>query len=140
MSVCVSSIRDNLRATYPDDFFCVSKCTPPGGACWYYGTILIEAQLKDGDWLRVYRLAKSSGHRIDNNEVKQKALPFVIDTKHITNEEKRRDQLRDSLKSVFPQHHVNIFIFDRKWESAYTNKGHASFSGEYGSLVSIILT
>ncbi|CAF1459899.1 unnamed protein product, partial [Rotaria sordida] len=55
--------------------------TPPGGSSSFYGNELLDVQLQDGDWLKIYKLSESSGSTLNDNEVRRKALPFVYDTR-----------------------------------------------------------
>ena len=141
MGDSVDDIINNFKETYPSDAFVVCKFKSPGGASSYDGTCLVDLKLNNDDWLYIYKLTSSSGPTISENDVKAKAFPFVYDTKSETSSEKRRDSLRDSLKTVFPEHNVNIFIFGSTWEAHRANcKGRAYFTKEYGSTVYIVLS
>lgn len=135
-----SEIYDNLIKAYPSDYFVVYKFTAPGGASHYSGTQLFDLKVSDGDWVQAYKLNASSGPSLTAEEVKQKAFPFVYDTKGITDNGNRRDKLRDNLKSMFPNHNVTVFIFGHSWTRTGRSKGATSFKNEYGSDVDIILT
>lgn len=140
MSDTVTDILETFRVIYPNNLFYVCKCTAPGGGSWYSGQKILLVQLKDGDWLAVHRLTKSWGLPMSNKDVEQKVLPFIADTKDITDSETRCNQLHDDLTSVFPDHHVNIFIYEDSWQNAYYSKGSATFTNEYGSDVCIVLS
>ncbi|CAF1036747.1 unnamed protein product [Rotaria sordida] len=140
MTVSAARLRNIFQTAYPNDYFYVCKFTAPGGSSSYEGQILLNVQLGDQDWLRVYKLSKSSGLPVNTDDIKRKAFPFVFDTKGITNNEKRRDRIRNSLRSVFPHHHIHVIIYNDAWESASSAKGSASFMNEYGSDVCVILS
>ncbi|CAF2786702.1 unnamed protein product [Rotaria sp. Silwood2] len=140
MPSTTARIRDNLETAYPNDIFFVCKFAAPGGASSYEGQVLLNQQLEDGDWLRIYKLSKSSGPMMNNVIVKHIAFPFVYDTKGIINNEARREILHHSLKTLFPHHNVNVIIFNEPWESASCAKGCVSFINEYGSDVCVILS
>ncbi|CAF1055542.1 unnamed protein product [Rotaria sordida] len=136
----IECILDNFKATYPNDSFYVCKYKAPGGTSFYHGKKLLEIQLKDQDWLTVHKLVRSLGTNVNDNEVKQKALPIINDTIKITNYETRCDRICDNLKMIFPNHHVNVFIYGNDWQCAYHSKGKASFKKDYGSDVFIVLS
>lgn len=140
MSVTAKGIRDQFHETYPSDYFYVCKFTAPGGVCGYNGNNLLDAQLDDEDWLQVYKLMESSGSKLNDDEIRQKALPFVYDTKDITDGEMRRDRLREDLKMVFPEHNVNVFLYKNKWSYASWSKGCFAFLNAYGLDVVIVLS
>lgn len=139
MNFSALSIRDSFKAAYPNDSFYVSKYKAPGGASSYHGEKLLDIQLKDDYWVRVYKLSESSGPILNDDIVKQIAYPFVHDTKGITNIDVRRDQLRDTLKSIFPDHNVNVFVYGSSWQNSHHNKGSAIFTNECRSDVCIVL-
>ncbi|CAF4183596.1 unnamed protein product, partial [Rotaria sordida] len=95
MTITPESILDSFRTIYPDDSFYICKFTPPGGSSSFYGNELLDVQLQDGDWLKIYKLSESSGSTLNDNEVRRKALPFVYDTRRVTDDETRRDRLHD---------------------------------------------
>ncbi len=131
---------ENYKKAYPSDTFVVHKYTSPGGCGLYRGHHLLRIQLVDNDWLDVYKLKQSSGSVLNSDEIKSKAFPFIFDTKGQTDNAKRRDSLNDSLKNLFPNYNVNVFIFEKQWSESMSNiKGSASFTNEYGSDVHIIL-
>ena len=141
MGDSVDDIINKFKETYPSDAFVVCKFTAPGGTSSYHGTCLADLKLNNDDWLHIYKLTSSSEPTISDNDVKAKAFPFVYDTKSETSSEKRRDSLRDSLKTVFPEHNVNVFIFGRSWNAnARNHKAHTWFTKEYGSDVYIVLS
>ena len=141
MSSSTENIINNFTEAYPSDIIVVQKYKAPGSCHSMYGTLLVRIQLKDDDWLRIYKLTSSSGHIISESAIKAKAFPFVYDTKSETDIEKRRDSLSASLKTVFPQHNVNIFIFCSTWQADWKNcKGATRFMKEYGSDVLIVLS
>lgn len=141
MSDSVTDIINNFTEKYPSDAFMVCRYAGGGGASSYHGTRLVHIQLKDSDWLGIYKLTSSSGPVISDSDVKAKAFPFIYDTKSQTDMVKRRDSLRDSLKAVFPQHNVNVFLFVPPWNANSRNhKAHAWFIKEYGSSAYIVLS
>ena len=140
MPVNLANIRDNLKEAFPDAIFYVCKYTLPGGTCSYYGKKLLRIQLDDGDWLDVYKLSDSSGYNMNDDVVKQKAFPFVYDTRNITDSEIRRDRLGAHLKNIFPDHNVNVFIYGNVFENAYHSRGNACFRNGYGSSVTVVLS
>jgi len=141
MGDSVEDIINNFTKAYPSDAFVVCKFAGGGGASSPCGTHLVRVQLKDNDWLDIYKLTSSSGPTINDSDVKAKAFTFIYDTKSETDSEKRRDSLRDSLKTVFPEHNVNVFIFVPPWNAnARNHKAHAWFIKEYGSAVYIVLS
>ncbi len=72
---------------------------------------------------------------------KLKHFLFVYDTKSETDDVKRHDSLRDSLKNIFPNHYINVFIYHKRWTRSHTNiKDAAYFTKEYGSDVDIVLS
>ena len=141
MSVNTEDIINDFTAAYPSNAFMVLKFKIPGGCSWHCGFPLLRVQLQDDDYLDIYKLSSSSGPVLSDNDVKAKALPFVYDTKSETSSEKRRDSLCDSLKTVFPQHNVNIFIFGSTWQANWKNcKGATRFMKEYGTDVLVVLS
>jgi len=140
MALTVAKIAENLEEAYPEDSFLVYKFIAPGGACWFHGNKLVDVKLDDGDLLRIYKLSTSSGSSMKSDEIKAKAFPFIYETKGETDNTRRRDKLRDSLKNVFPNHHVNVFILYPPWNRNHWNvKGTTSFKDEFGSHVDIVL-
>ena len=140
MTVSPVNIRDSFSAAFPSATIYVCKYRAPGGACSFYGNQLLHVKLDDGDWLTVYKLSDSSGYNMNGGVVKQKAFPFVYDTRNITDSEIRRNRLRDHLKNIFPDHNVNVFIYGNVFENAYHSKGKACFSNGYGSRVMVVLS
>ncbi len=140
MSVIADNIMENYKKAYPSDTFVVHKFTAPGGCGWRHGYQLLRIQLVDNDWLDVYKLIQSSGSVLNSDDIKTKAFAFIYDTKDQTDDEKRRESLYDSLKNVFPNHYVNVFIFTKQWSWNVNNsKGSVSFTDKYGSDVHIVL-
>ncbi|CAF4955824.1 unnamed protein product [Rotaria sp. Silwood1] len=113
MCANIEYILGNFKATYPNDSFYVCKYKAP---------------------------VRSSSANINDNEVKEKILSIINDTIKITNYETRCDRICDSLKMIFPKHHVNVFIYGNDWQCAHHSKGKASFKKDYGSDVFIILS
>lgn len=140
MAINIQHIRNSFKAACPEGLFYVCKHAKPGGSGSYYGKYLLELELKDEDWLIVYQLSRSSGSIMDDNEVRQKVFPFIDNTRTILDITVRRDLLRDALKYVFPNHNVNIFIYEKDWQNAYYGKGSASFIDECGLDVCIVLS
>ncbi len=73
---------------------------------------------------------------------KLKHFPLFMIQKNETNVvKKRRDKLRNSLKNIFPNHNVNVFIFIKGWRCIATNsKGAVYLTKHYGSNVDIVLS
>ncbi|CAF1430642.1 unnamed protein product [Rotaria sp. Silwood1] len=140
MPVTAESITGNFQKAYPNDALYVCKFRTSGGYGLFYGTQLLNVQLENKDWLTVFKLEKSSAVSIDDDIVKQKAFPFVYDTKGIIDNEARCVRLRNSLKTVFSNHYVNIFIYNEAWEYNGLASGFAEFRNEYGSDVCIVLS
>jgi len=140
MNVTTENIIQNYKKAYPSDTFLVYKYSAPGGYGWCYGVLLLQVQLNDHDWLEVYKLSSTSAPVINSDRLKAKAFPFIYDTKNQTDVKQRRISLRDSLKNIFPEHDVNVFIFPSDWSYSVTNcKGSVSFIKEYGYDVHIVL-
>jgi hypothetical protein len=140
MAVTARSIFDNFSKAHPEDSILVYKFTTPGGASYYFGTQLLNINLGGSEWLRAYKLSESHGFYMNSDVIKSKAFPFVYDTRSITDSERRRTVLRDSLKNIFPNHYVNVFIFDGAWSRNNLSKGAVAFMNEYGSDVDIVLS
>ncbi|CAM4808231.1 unnamed protein product [Rotaria magnacalcarata] len=121
-----AEIRDNYKKANPDDSVLVYKFAAPGGCGNYHGTLLSHVKLDDGEWLKVIKLQKSNGSNLNEDEIRTKALPFIYDTKDEKESEKRRDRLKNSLRDVFPDHHVSIHIFSGAWSrsSSRVRIGH----------------
>ena len=77
---------------------------------------------------------------MNSDIIKAKAFPFVYDTRSITNDSIRRDRLFASLANIFPDHNVNVFIFNNTWSRSCCSKGSAAFKNEYGSTIDIVLS
>lgn len=140
-SVTATSIHENFHKAFPNDIILVHKYNTPGGTGSFYGNQLLKVQLEDRDWLRVYKLSKSSRPVMNSAEIKRRAFPFVYDTQRIRNPERRRDVLRNNLKNILPDHYVNVGIFGRGWSRYSRNtKGVAYFDKEYGTDIDIVLS
>ncbi|CAF3997721.1 unnamed protein product [Rotaria sp. Silwood1] len=131
MPVTAESITGNFQKAYPNDALYVCKFRTSGGYGLFYGTQLLNVQLENKDWLTVFKLEKSSAVSIDDDIVKQKAFPFVYDTKGIIDNEARCVRLRNSLKTVFSNHYVNIFIYNEAWEYNGLASGFADATNKY---------
>lgn len=140
MAMTTNDIRDSFRMVYPNDLFYVCKHASSRGASSYYGSLLLYVELYKGDYLSVYKLSRSLGPIMSSDEIKQKAFAFIYDTRNITNDVLRRDQLRRSLRPLFPKHNVNVFIFDKHWDCASYDRGNAVFKYQYGSDVCVVLS
>ena len=140
MTSTAESIHDNLTAAHPEDSILVYKFTAPGGCNSHYGTKLLAIELANNEWLHAYQLSKSSGSYMTQEEIRYKAFPFIYDTRHVTNIRSRLDLLKKSLRKVFPDHYVNIFIFRDGWSRRCNGKGSVAFKYEYGSDVDIVLS
>ena len=140
MDVTVETVIENFKKAYPSDTFLV-YISSGGGTTSFYGTCLLHVKLDGEQWLDVFKLSQSSGISMTGEDVKAKAFPFVYDSKSESDVTIRRDILRNRLKSVFPNHHVNIFVCTTGWRRNSSNiKGSAFFQKEYGSTVDIILS
>ena len=140
MASSPQSIKENFMKAYPNDLILVYKYTPPGGAGSYNGTKLLETKVQSGETLKAFKLTRSGGPNMNSDEIKAKAFPFVYDTRSITNDERRRDLLQASLKNIFPNHNVNVFIFNDGWSRSCCSKGSVAFKNEYGSTIDIVLS
>ena len=135
-----TDIVDAFKKAFPDDTI-LAHTFKSGGASSFTGEKLVDVQLKSEEWLRIFKLSRSSASYLSGDEIKVKVFPFVYDTKNINDSERRRDILKDKLKILFPQHNVNLFIFNGScWSRSSNNtKGIAFFEKEYGSEVDIVL-
>ncbi|UJR24097.1 hypothetical protein I4U23_027064 [Adineta vaga] len=140
MTVTAQSIFDTFRKANPDDSILVYKFTAPGGTGNFFGNQLLHINLNGDEWLKAYKLSKSSGSYMNPDEIKAKAFPFIYDTRSITDTTRRRDILKNNLKIVFPDHYVNVFIFNKGWSRNNRSKGATAFKKEYGSDVDIVLS
>lgn len=134
-------IIDNFKMAFPGEVI-LAHTFKTGGACSFTGQKLIDVQLKDGSWLRLFKLNKSSADQVHGDDIKVKLFPFVYDTKSMTDGEQRRDLLKEKLKVLYPQHNIHIFVFgDGLWARYSVNtKGNAYFAKEYGSEIDVILS
>ncbi len=140
MAATAKSIFDNFRRAYPDDSILIYTFTPPGGAGSFNGIKLLETTLEGGESLRVFKLTKSSGFHMNPDEIRVKAFPFVSDTGSMKDNTKRRDCLVASLKNIFPDHNLNVFIFGSTWSRYNHSRGAVGFRNEYGPDVDIVLS
>jgi hypothetical protein len=140
MAVTAQGVFDNFKKAHLEDHILVYKYTASGGACSYYGTELLHINLGGNERLRAFKLSESKGSFMNPNVIKSKAFPFVYDTRSITDSERRRTVLRDSLKNIFPNHYVNVFIFSGAWSRNTRSKGAVDFADEYGADVDIVLS
>jgi hypothetical protein len=140
MTVTDETIVNNFRTAYPNESILIYKYRAPGGTGIFHGVKLLEVKLHNEEWLTIYKLKKSSGTYMNSDDIKFKAFPFICDTQSETDPNKRRDKLKTSLKNVFPNHHVNVFIFCKNWTGSSYSCGATSFRGEYGSDVDIVLS
>lgn len=116
----------NYETAYPLDTFVIHKYTPPGGAASFHGYLLLYIQLADNDCLDKY--------------IRKKAFASIYRTKSETNNDLRRASIKSSLKTIFPNHYVNVFIFSNAWTGCARNhKGYENFLANYGSDVQIVL-
>ena len=135
------SIIANFKRAYPNDSI-VAYEFKSGGAGSFSGEQLLDISLNNGSFLKVFKLSKSSGVSMDSDQIKVKAFPFVYETTHITDGARRRDILKNKLGAMFPNHNVNVFIFnDSNWSRNNINtKGSTYFEKSYGSEVDVVLT
>ena len=139
MAVNLGDIRDNFRKAYQNGSVYVGKYAP-GNRHWLcYGDNLLEVKLADGDWLHIHKLFDSSGSGMNDDIVKEKAFPFVYDTKSITNTVTRCNRLSEHLKNIFPDHYVSVFVYNDYFTYSGFCKGLAYFTNGYGSSVAVIL-
>lgn len=139
-STDVKTIRDNFRSIEHDGLFYVAEFKRPGGEGSFYGRQLMMVPISNERWLMAFQLFSRNKTTINDATVQQKAFPFVYDTKSMTNNQERANSLANSLRPIFPEHYVNIFIYNGNWNDSFNGKGSANFSREYGSNVHIILT
>ncbi len=111
--------------------------TVPQVRCSYNGKTIM-----DFGGYRVYSLNCSSGASISNDEVKQQSFCWVYESKHITNQAQRREFLFEKIKHNFPNHNVNVFVYNPSDSLDYyftKSKGMAFFDRTYGDAVLIVL-
>ncbi|CAF1508829.1 unnamed protein product [Adineta ricciae] len=130
-----------FHEVFPNDTIVAYKYKS-GSAEWFYGTKLLDLQLKDDYWLRIIKFSTSVGESMTTDHVQLRATPYILKTKAETDGSKRRDILRDELKTAFPNHFVNVFIYnDNDWTRSSRNaKGTAYYEKNYGTEVDIVLT
>ena len=127
-------IRDNLSRVYPSDSFqviqsnnyCISS---------FNGELLMKIKTDSDENLLVLKLRTSSGPKITNNEVFEKAFPWVYKSKGIDDVDKRRDFLKEQLSASFSNYNVIILMFKtgHSWSAPYAKaKANAVFSKDYG--------
>ncbi len=130
-----SKVAQNLKHAYPGDTFLAISVTPNKNFGWNI--------LDFGGW-RVYKLAESNGNSISDDQVKEKALCWMFDSKSITDVEKRKNFIYEKMKNIFPAHKVNVFLFRESDSILYyltnSSKGTAFFEREiYGHALLVIL-
>lgn len=145
VSCCVTqnatevTILNAFKATYPQDSFVVMK----GAYNWrgrYIGTGLLYVKLSDEEYLFVGKLSASSGAQMSKTDVKSRAFPSVLNTKHITDPSTRCFKVHDELKPIFPNHNVYVMVANSTWRRQIHNiKGEVIFKRQYGTDVDIIL-
>lgn len=140
MAVTAREIRDRFLKAYPDELIVVYRYAAPGGCCSCLGIQLLGINLGGNEWLDMFKLHKSAGACVNEEEITSKAHPFVYETRDIRDHRRRRDILKNNLKNVFPNHYVHIFLFKARWTRSSQNKGAASFRNDYGHDVDIILS
>ena len=134
-------VRDNFAKVYPKDSFqvihasnyCISS---------FNGDLLLKARLDDDQYLLVLKMRVSDGPRITNDEVFQKAFPWVYESKKLPDADKRRDFLKENLANLFTQYHVLVLLFKggQSWAAPYAKaKANAVFANEYGDYDIIII-
>ena len=124
----------NLKAAYPaDTFLTISHAFARFG-----GNMILDSS----SWM-VYKLTRSNWAAIHDDQVKEKSMAQVLESKAYIDVEQRKDFLREKLKAIFPQQNVNLFMFREYDSTEYyltdTPKGKAFFSREYGQAVLILL-
>lgn len=136
----IDEVLASFQRAYPDDTILIYRFKNAGGNS-FYGDCLVNIQLHDGYYLRIYKLSKSSGESLSSDDIRIKAFPFVYDTKKEIDHNKRQNILEEKLRPLFPDHYVNIFIVnDSDWlQRSYNTKGISFFKEEYGSDVDIVL-
>ena len=127
-------IRDNFSKVYPNDSFqiihssnyCVSS---------FNGDLLLKVKTEDDQYLLILKMRVSNGPKITNNEVFEKAFPWIYQSKSNDDVDKRRDFLKEKLSNTFPQYNIIILMFKTgySWSAPYARaKANAVFSKDYG--------
>lgn len=126
---------------FPDDTFIAYKYKYRGEAS-YSGIKLLDVLLKDEYRLSIYKLSRSKGKSMGSKEIESIANDTIMETKDELNRSKRCDILRKKLKSLFPTHNVNVFLFeDGDWARDSRNiKGTVFFVNNYESDIDIVLS
>ena len=64
----------------------------------------------------MFKLSESSAAIVKDEEIKYKVFPFIYETQNVTDNVKRRSIITEKIKVLFPQHYVNVFVFnDESW-------------------------
>ena len=139
-TMLTKTIKSNFMKAFPNDTILIYKFK---SACagTYHGVRLVSVTLKDGYYLKIYKLSKSAGEWMTEHQIKTKGLDLVEKTSNETTMTKRRNILKEKLKILFPNHYVTVFVFSgSSWaRDSFNIKGTAYFE-KYGSEVDIILS
>jgi hypothetical protein len=135
-----NDIKANFMRAYPTDSIVVYKFKS-GGFGSYNGEKLLDVTLDNGYNLRIYKLLKSSGAHMNTEEIKAKALPFIYESRNMIDDGQRHTILQNKFKTMFPNHYVNVFIFNGSdWARQSNNtKGSIYFEKDYDSEVDVVL-
>ena len=140
MSVA-EEIRDNFSKMFPSESFQVIQASNYCVSS-FNGELLLKVKLEDGNYLLVLKMRVSDGPKISNDEVFQKAFPWVYESKKTPDVDRRRDFLKENISNLFPQYHVLVLMFKagQSWAAPYAKaKANAVFAKDYGDHDIIII-
>eukprot|EP01124_Arcella_intermedia_P016966 TRINITY_DN23594_c0_g1_i1.p1 TRINITY_DN23594_c0_g1~~TRINITY_DN23594_c0_g1_i1.p1 ORF type:complete len:140 (-),score=25.28 TRINITY_DN23594_c0_g1_i1:27-446(-) len=139
-------MEDTIAATFKEAFpndTIVIYVFSSGGSSSFKGFLLLDTlQLKDGNMLHILKLNQSSGEWMSSDDIKVRAFPFVYESRHITDNNRRRNLIKEKLDRQFPNHNVTVTVFNNSdWSrKSHNTKGATFFEKDYGTEIDVVLS